>query len=126
MRAAIDAFAGQQVTLIAGGQDRGLDYTDLAAAVVARGGTVKVLTIPDTGARFAADIRAAAAAAGVDAPVTETTSLADAVAGALAVARPGGLVLLSPGAPSYNRFRNYEELARTYEQILLDAGAQPV
>ena len=126
VRAAIDAFAGQQVTLIAGGQDRGLDYTDLAAAVVARGGTVQVLTIPDTGARFAADLRAAAAAAGVDAPVTETGSLADAVAEALRTARPGGLVLLSPGAPSYNRFRNYEELARTYEQILLDAGAQRV
>jgi UDP-N-acetylmuramoylalanine--D-glutamate ligase len=126
VRAAIDAFAGQQVTLIAGGQDRGLDYTDLAAAVVARGGTVQVLTIPDTGARFAADIRAAAAAAGVDAPITETASLADAVARALAVARPGGLVLLSPGAPSYNRFRNYEELARTYEQILVDSGAQRV
>ncbi|WP_448617354.1 UDP-N-acetylmuramoyl-L-alanine--D-glutamate ligase [Geodermatophilus sp. URMC 65] len=126
VRAAIDAFAGQQVTLIAGGQDRGLDYTDLAAAVVARAGTVQVLTIPDTGARFAADIRAAAAAAGVDAPVTETGSLADAVAEALRTARPGGLVLLSPGAPSYNRFRNYEELARTYEQILLDAGASRV
>jgi UDP-N-acetylmuramoylalanine--D-glutamate ligase len=126
VRAAIDAFAGQQVTLIAGGQDRGLDYTDLAAAVVARGGTVQVLTIPDTGARFAADLRAAAAAAGVAAPVTETGSLADAVAEALRTARPGGLVLLSPGAPSYNRFRNYEELARTYEQILLDAGAQRV
>jgi UDP-N-acetylmuramoylalanine--D-glutamate ligase len=126
VRAAIDAFAGQQVTLIAGGQDRGLDYTDLAAAVVARAGTVQVLTIPDTGARFAADIRAAAAATGVDAPVTETGSLADAVAEALRIARPGGLVLLSPGAPSYNRFRNYEELARTYEQILLDAGASRV
>ena len=126
VRAAIDAFAGQQVTLIAGGQDRGLDYTDLAAAVVARGGTVQVLTIPDTGARLAADIRAAAVAAGVDAPVTETGSLADAVAEALRTARPGGLVLLSPGAPSYNRFRNYEELARTYEQILLDAGASRV
>jgi UDP-N-acetylmuramoylalanine--D-glutamate ligase len=124
VRAAIDAFAERQVTLIAGGQDRGLDYTDLAAAVIARGGTVQVLTVPDTGARFAADIRAAAAAAGVDAPVTETDSLADAVARALAGARPGGLVLLSPGAPSYNRFRNYEELARTYEQMLLDAGAE--
>jgi UDP-N-acetylmuramoyl-L-alanine---L-glutamate ligase len=126
VRAAIDAFADRQVTLVAGGQDRGLDYTDLAAAVVARGGTVQVLTIPDTGARFAADIRAAAAAAGVEAPVTEAASLADAVAAALRTARPGGLVLLSPGAPSYNRFRNYEELARTYEQILLDAGAQRV
>jgi UDP-N-acetylmuramoylalanine--D-glutamate ligase len=126
VRAAIDAFAGQQVTLIAGGQDRGLDYSDLAAAIVAHRGTVQVLTIPDTGARLAADLRAAAAAAGVDAPVTETGSLADAVEEALRTARPGGLVLLSPGAPSYNRFRNYEELARTYEQILLEAGARRV
>lgn len=126
VRAALDAFAGRQVTLIAGGQDRGLDFTGLAAAVVARGGEVQVLTIPDTGARFAADVRAAAAAAGVDAPVAETASLADAVGRALQTARPGGLVLLSPGAPSYNRFRNYEELARTYEQILLDAGAERV
>jgi UDP-N-acetylmuramoylalanine--D-glutamate ligase len=126
VRAAIDAFAGRQVTLIAGGQDRGLDYTDLAAAVVARGGTVQVITIPDTGTRFAADLRAAAAVADLAPPVTETASLADAVAEALRTARPGGLVLLSPGAPSYNRFRNYEELARTYEQILLDAGAQRV
>ncbi|SNR95884.1 UDP-N-acetylmuramoylalanine--D-glutamate ligase [Geodermatophilus pulveris] len=126
VRAAIDAFAGQQVTLIAGGQDRGLDHAELAGAVVARAGTVRVLTVPDTGARFAADLRAAAAAAGVDPPVTETGSLAEAVAEALRTARPGGLVLLSPGAPSYNRFRNYEELARTYEQILLDAGATRV
>ena len=57
---------------------------------------------------------------------TEAQSLAEAVAAAIAGTPPGGVVLLSPGAPSYNRFRNYEELARTYEQILLDAGAQRV
>ncbi|MGY1691049.1 UDP-N-acetylmuramoyl-L-alanine--D-glutamate ligase [Geodermatophilus sp. SYSU D01105] len=124
--AALDAFAGQHVTLLAGGQDRGLDYTDLARAVVARGGSVRVVTVPDTGARLAADIRADAARAGVAAPVTETASLDEAVAEALRTAPHGGVVLLSPGAPSYNRYRNYEELARTYEQILLDAGAHRV
>jgi UDP-N-acetylmuramoylalanine--D-glutamate ligase len=36
------------------------------------------------------------------------------------------VVLLSPGAPSYNRFRDFEELAATYEQILVDAGAERV
>ncbi|MGY1622655.1 UDP-N-acetylmuramoyl-L-alanine--D-glutamate ligase [Geodermatophilus sp. SYSU D00965] len=122
--AALEAFAGQRVTLLAGGQDRGLDYADLARAVVARDGSVRVVTVPDTGARLAADIRAAAAEAGVAAPVTETASLGEAVAEALRTAPRGGVVLLSPGAPSYNRYRNYEELARTYEQILLDAGAE--
>jgi UDP-N-acetylmuramoylalanine--D-glutamate ligase len=124
--AALEAFAGRSVTLIAGGQDRGLDYTDLARAVVARGGSVRVLTVPDTGARLAADVRAAAAGSGAAAPVAETASLADAVAEALRTTERGGVVLLSPGAPSYNRFRNYEELARTYEQILVDAGADRV
>ncbi|MGY1590414.1 UDP-N-acetylmuramoyl-L-alanine--D-glutamate ligase [Geodermatophilus sp. SYSU D00708] len=124
--AALEAFAGQRVTLLAGGQDRGLDYADLARAVVARDGSVRVVTVPDTGARLAADIRAAAAEARVAAPVTETASLDEAVAEALRTAPRGGVVLLSPGAPSYNRYRNYEELARTYEQILLDAGAERV
>ncbi|MGY1641114.1 UDP-N-acetylmuramoyl-L-alanine--D-glutamate ligase [Geodermatophilus sp. SYSU D00703] len=124
--AALDAFAGQHVTLLAGGQDRGLDYTGLARAVVARDGAVRVLTVPDTGARLAADIRTEAARVGAVAPVTETASLDEAVAAALRTAPRGGVVLLSPGAPSYNRYRNYEELARTYEQILLDAGAQRV
>ncbi|WP_158550782.1 UDP-N-acetylmuramoyl-L-alanine--D-glutamate ligase [Geodermatophilus sp. TF02-6] len=122
--AALDAHAGRAVTLLAGGQDRGLDHTDLARAVVARGGAVRVVTVPDTGARLAAGIRAEAARAGVDAPVTETASLEEAVAEALRTTPPGAVVLLSPGAPSYNRFRNYEELARTYEQILAAAGAE--
>jgi UDP-N-acetylmuramoylalanine--D-glutamate ligase len=124
--AALDAFAGRPVTLVAGGQDRGLDYTDLARAVVARAGGVRVLTVPDTGARLAADVRAAAADRGVEPPVTETAGLAEAVAEAVRTTPAGGVVLLSPGAPSYNRYRNYEELARTYEQILRDAGAQRV
>jgi UDP-N-acetylmuramoyl-L-alanine---L-glutamate ligase len=124
--AALDAFAGQPVTLIAGGQDRGLDYTGLARAVVARDGAVRVLTMPDTGARLAADVRAAAAERGAEPPVTETAGLAEAVAEAVRTTPRGGAVLLSPGAPSYNRYRNYEELARTYEQILLEAGAERV
>ncbi|MGY1821324.1 UDP-N-acetylmuramoyl-L-alanine--D-glutamate ligase [Geodermatophilus sp. SYSU D00079] len=124
--AALDAFADRPVTLVAGGQDRGLDYTGLARAVVARAGGVRVVTVPDTGARLAADVRAAAADRGVEPPVTETEGLAEAVAEAVRTTPAGGVVLLSPGAPSYNRYRNYEELARTYEQILRDAGAQRV
>ncbi|MGK5111066.1 MULTISPECIES: UDP-N-acetylmuramoyl-L-alanine--D-glutamate ligase [unclassified Geodermatophilus] len=124
--AALDAFAAQPVTLIAGGQDRGLDYADLARAVVAREGAVRVVAVPDTGARLTADVRAAAADRGLPPPVTEAGDLAEAVAEAVRTTPRGGVVLLSPGAPSYNRYRNYEELARTYEQILGAVGADRV
>lgn len=123
--AALDALAGRPVTLIAGGQDRGLDYTGLAAALVARSDTVTLVTVPDTGARLAADVRAAAGGGAVD--VHETASLEEAVTTAVttavAAAGAGGVVLLSPGAPSYNRFRNYEELAARFTELVLAAGA---
>jgi UDP-N-acetylmuramoylalanine--D-glutamate ligase len=122
--AALDALAGRPVTLIAGGQDRGLDYTGLARTLVARRDAVALVTVPDTGARLADDVRREAAGAAVR--LTETQSLAEAVAAAIAGTAPGGVVLLSPGAPSYNRFRDFEELAATYEQILVDAGAERV
>ena len=119
--AALDALASRPVTLIAGGQDRGLDYTGLAAALAVRGDTVTLVTVPDTGARLAADVRRVAGGAAVT--VHETASLDEAVATAIAGAVPGGVVLLSPGAPSYNRFRNYEELAARFTELVLAAGA---
>jgi UDP-N-acetylmuramoyl-L-alanine---L-glutamate ligase len=122
--AALDALADRPVTLVAGGQDRGLDYTGLARTLVQRRDTVALVTVPDTGARLADDVRREAAGAAVR--LTETQSLAEAVAAAIAGTAPGGVVLLSPGAPSYNRFRDFEELAATYEQILVDAGAERV
>ncbi len=122
--AALDALAGRPLTLIAGGQDRGLDYTGLAATLVARRDEVALVTVPDTGARLADDVRREAAGAAVR--LTETRSLAEAVTAAVAGTAAGGVVLLSPGAPSYNRFRDFEELAATYEQILVDAGAERV
>jgi UDP-N-acetylmuramoylalanine--D-glutamate ligase len=119
--AALDALAPRRVTLIAGGQDRGLDYTGLARALVTRGESVRLVTVPDTGTRLAADVRREAGGAAV--AVHETASLDEAVATAIGTTPPGGVVLLSPGAPSYNRFRNYEELAARFTELVLAAGA---
>ncbi|SEO65084.1 UDP-N-acetylmuramoyl-L-alanine--D-glutamate ligase [Trujillonella endophytica] len=119
--AALDALAGRPVTLIAGGQDRGLDYTGLASALAARSDAVALVTVPDTGARLAADVRRTPG--GAEVAVTEAASLDDAVAAAIGTTAPGGVVLLSPGAPSYNRFRNYEELAARFTELVLAAGA---
>jgi UDP-N-acetylmuramoylalanine-D-glutamate ligase len=115
--AALDAFPGRRVALIVGGQDRGIDYGPLAAGVRGRTAPTRVLTLPDSGPRISAAFAAAAAAdAAVEATVDEgfagtidCPDLDAAVAAAFAWARPDGVVLLSPAAPSFGRFRDYRD-----------------
>jgi UDP-N-acetylmuramoylalanine--D-glutamate ligase len=119
--AALDAFPGRRVALIVGGQDRGIDYAPLAEGVRARPDPTLVLTLPDSGPRISAAFSAAAGAgpaAGTDdgaghgrglAGVTDCPDLDAAVTAAFAWARPDGLVLLSPAAPSFGRFRDYRD-----------------
>jgi UDP-N-acetylmuramoylalanine--D-glutamate ligase len=108
--AALDAFPGRRIALIVGGQDRGIDYAPLAAGVCGRAEPTLVLTLPDSGKRISAAISAAAAScpggfsAAVDCP-----DLDAAVAAGFAWARPDGIVLLSPAAPSFGHFRDYRD-----------------
>ena len=57
--AALDAFPGRRVALIAGGQDRGIDYQPLAAGLAGRTAATLVLAVPDSGPRIQAAIEAA-------------------------------------------------------------------
>jgi UDP-N-acetylmuramoylalanine--D-glutamate ligase len=100
--AALDAYPERPIVLIAGGLDRGQDYTALGAIAARR--DVTILALPVTGARLAAAARAAGAAR-----VTEVRDMAAAVAAARQAVVPGAVVLLSPAAPSYNSYRNFEE-----------------
>jgi UDP-N-acetylmuramoyl-L-alanine---L-glutamate ligase len=101
--AALDAYPDRQIVLIAGGLDRGQDYTSLGAVAAGRR-AVTIVALPVTGARLAQ----AARDAGV-ARVVQVPDMAAAVAAARDVAEPGAVVLLSPAAPSYNSYRNFEE-----------------
>ena len=111
--AALDAFPGRRVALIVGGQDRGIDYAPLAAGVRSRTAPTRVLTLPDSGPRISAAFAAAAAAAATAdegfAGAVNCPDLEAAVAAAFAWARPDGIVLLSPAAPSFGRFRDYRD-----------------
>ena len=108
--AALDSFPGKRVALIVGGQDRGIDYADLARGVTARAEPTAVRTLPDSGPRISAAFAAAEAAegSGFDG-VQDCADLDDAVARAFAWAKPDGVVLLSPAAPSFGRFRDYRD-----------------
>jgi UDP-N-acetylmuramoylalanine--D-glutamate ligase len=110
--AALASFAGRQVVLIAGGQDRGQDYEGLARAVVDVGATL--IGVPSTGARRVAQARAAGLAG---ARAREAGDLARAVALARLRAKPGGVVLLSPAAPSFDRYRDFEERGERFSAL---------
>ena len=103
-KAALAAYAGQRLALIAGGHEREQDYRDLAARLAGSGVTTLV-TLPVTGPRLAA--AAAAAAPGLD--IVETPELDTAMAALRDRREHFDVVILSPGAPSYNQFRNFEE-----------------
>ena len=108
--AALDSFPGQRVALIVGGQDRGIDYTALAEGVTRRVEATFVLTLPDSGPRITAAFAAAAATAGAGfTGIADCGDLDEAVARAFAWARPDGIVLLSPAAPSFGHFRDYRD-----------------
>ena len=108
--AALDSFPGQRVALIAGGQDRGIDYAPLAQGVKRRVEPTTVLTVPDSGPRITETFAATATPdnAGFTG-IADCADLDEAVARAYAWARPDGIVLLSPAAPSFGRFRDYRD-----------------
>ena len=118
-KAALAAYEGKRIALIAGGHERQQDYTELASLLAARGVTVLV-TLPVTGARLATATYAAAP----QIEVVEAGTLEDGVR-ALATRRDRfDAVILSPGAPSYGQlekpgvaFNSFEERGRAFVRI---------
>ena len=112
---AIDAYDGRQLTVIVGGNDRGLDYTPLREHLAQR--QITVIGIPDSGERIVEQLR--------DLPSVRT-ELADDLAAAVRLARKltpaDGVVLLSPAAPSYGRFRNFEHRSEVFAQAIRDTA----
>lgn len=115
-KAALNAYEGQRIALIAGGHERHQDYTELAALLAPAGVTVLVC-LPVTGDRLATATYAAA-------PEIEVLEAADLRAAMEALAsRPESFetIILSPGAPSYGQreapgkvFRNFEDRGHAF------------
>jgi UDP-N-acetylmuramoyl-L-alanine---L-glutamate ligase len=126
--AALDSFPGRRIALIVGGHDRGIDYAPLAAGIVGRPAPTYVLTLPDSGPRIRAEIDQAALdqaarnqtpdQAPLFAGVTDRPDLDSAVAAASRWAKPDGVVLLSPAAPSFGQFRDYLDRGETFARAM--------
>jgi UDP-N-acetylmuramoylalanine--D-glutamate ligase len=119
--AAVEAFPGRRVAVIVGGQDRGIDYAPLADGLTSRPApTMVAVTASEAGPRIAA---ALAQLPGTDTEVVACDDLAAATRRAFTWARPDGVVLLSPAAPSFDRFRDYRERAAAFRASVDEIGA---
>lgn len=110
--AALLSLHGRDVTLVLGGFDRGLAWDAVAQALAAQSPRA-VVAQGAAGPRIARVLREAR----IDCPIEETADLAAAVALARERTPPGGVVLLSPGAPSFDQFKDYAERGRVFAQL---------
>lgn len=112
--AALEVFDGEPLALIAGGYDRGVDYDGLAAALAGRAGPTTVVATGPAGARIARALHAR----GAGGCVVEAATMPEAVARARAALADGGVVLLSPAAPSFDRYRDWAERSADFTQVV--------
>lgn len=117
--AALDSFPGRRVALIVGGQDRGIDYAPLAQGVTRRVEPTTVLTLPDSGPRITETFAATATTddSGFSG-IHDCEDLDEAVKRGFEWAKPDGVVLLSPAAPSFGRFRDYRDRGDHFAAVI--------
>jgi UDP-N-acetylmuramoylalanine--D-glutamate ligase len=106
VKAALEAMGGSGVVLLLGGMDRGLDWSGFAESLAPQAPHA-IITLPDNGPRIMATLEAAGVspAGGMHA----VKDLPEAVALAEKLAPDNGCILLSPGAPSFPHFRDFED-----------------
>lgn len=105
-RAALDALCGGPLTLIAGGLPRPTDWQVVIDGLTDRG-LVGLVTLPDNGRAIAQRLVGAGLVA--KKRVRAVSDVEQAVEAALELSDPGCTVVLSPGAPSFPIYRDFEE-----------------
>ncbi len=119
-KAALAAYPGRRIALIAGGHEREQDYDELASLLAQRGVTTLV-TLPVTGARLASAARELAPGL----IVTEAPDLEAAITALVQQRETFDTIILSPGAPSYNQFKNFEERGTRFVELCRTHFADP-
>ena len=102
---ALRAYADKPVALFLGGTDRGQDHAGLIEYLAGADNIACVILLPDTGARIAREMEARA----LRCPVLRAADLAQGVQLAFVRAPADAVFLLSPAAPSFGQFRDFED-----------------
>jgi UDP-N-acetylmuramoylalanine--D-glutamate ligase len=111
--AALASFPGRDIVLIGGGQDRGQDYSALANELARR--EAALVGLPSTGPRL---VEAARAAGVAPERAVEASGMESAVATARRLCGASAAVLLSPAAPSYDHYRDFEDRGERFRALV--------
>jgi UDP-N-acetylmuramoylalanine--D-glutamate ligase len=118
--AALGSFPGQPIILIAGGFDRGLNFTQLAQAI--KQSLVKtVILLPETGQKIKTALASTQDRISRSSPppqVILVKNLKTAISTAKQLATSGDVVLLSPAAASFNQFKDYAERGEEFKELV--------
>ncbi|HEU4669445.1 MAG TPA: UDP-N-acetylmuramoyl-L-alanine--D-glutamate ligase [Dyella sp.] len=110
--AALESLPGREVAVLVGGYDRGVDWAPFVAYAQAHPPRA-IVCMGANGPR----IEAALVAGNVACPVSRVADLVAAVEVARAATPEGGVVLMSPGAPSFDQFKDYAERGRRFATL---------
>ncbi|MDW7728564.1 MAG: UDP-N-acetylmuramoyl-L-alanine--D-glutamate ligase [Bacillota bacterium] len=108
---ALKSFPGRPIILIAGGKDKGADFTDLAAVIKEE--VRELVLLGETSDKMAKAVKEA----GFE-NCHKTENLQEAVATARQLAVEGDLVLLSPACASWDMFSDFEERGRLFKDLV--------
>ncbi len=113
--AAINAVSGPKL-LVIGGRDRGLDLTNLAKTIKDHDAEVdKVLLIGESGPRVAEKLKEINFH---KYQITEAKSMKEIFELANNIAKPEDSVVLSPGFPSFDMFKNFEDRGNQFREAV--------
>ena len=115
--AALKTFPDKKIILIAGGYERQQDYKALAAEIIKC--NVKSLSLlPPTGQRLLLEIEQFNPCNQLRASIESFFGMDEAVHYAVKKAQPGDVVLLSPGAASFNNFTDYIDRGNQFKKAV--------
>ena len=117
--AALALYRDRPVALLVGGHDRGLPWDHFADAMRTQAPHA-IMTMGQNGPRIRTLLEPVAAQAGF--ALSSAGDLADAMAQARVALADDGVLLLSPGAPSFGMYRDYVARGRHFAEL---AGFDP-
>lgn len=112
LEVAIKAFPDKQVFLIAGGKDRGLDLKPIKTAIFSAPNLKKAILIGETRNHLADGENPSKFV------LANTLEEAVTTARQLAESTPGSIVLLSPGAASFDMFKDFYDRGDQFKQLV--------
>jgi UDP-N-acetylmuramoylalanine--D-glutamate ligase len=119
--AAVESFF-EPTTLILGGSEKGLDYTELGRKIAERKNISNIILIGEV----AGKIRLSLKKAGFKGKIISLgkSSMERIVKKAFAITPKGGVVLLSPAAASFDMFENYKDRGEKFKKVVKILGAK--